>query len=115
LNKTINLTQNPVYAFNAASADDVWRFTLTFGSVGINTPAGKQPLVYNANGLVYLRNLTGASDVTLLSITGQVMRRLTAEAGTDFSFSTSGLTPGMYLVQVRSAQGSSTAKVVITR
>ena len=95
-----NLSQNPVYTFTAAEGDAPNRFKLTFGSVGIETPAGKPIAAYYADGRLYFVNAEGEKTIEIFNMAGQ---RLIFANPTATEYPVN-LTAGIYVVKVTTAR-----------
>jgi hypothetical protein len=112
-----NLTENPVYSFTSNEGDDANRFTLAFGTVGINHPeatAGVQ--VYAHDGVLYLE--TPSKEVAQLSVynlTGQLVMQGRTGGNALSTFNASALNTGVYVVNVVLNEGVVSRKVVINK
>ncbi|MBW6491494.1 MAG: chitobiase/beta-hexosaminidase C-terminal domain-containing protein [Lentimicrobium sp.] len=108
-----DLNQNPVYTFSATTGDDVSRFTLSFGTLGIEEQSGLNIGVYAANSEIRLQlpeAMRGTVNVTSLS--GQVLLSRSFDAIGELAIRTQ-LPTGIYLVTVITEKGTATRKVFI--
>ncbi len=104
-----NLSQNPVYTFTAAEGDAPNRFKLTFGSVGIDTPAGKPIAAYYAAGRLHFVNAQAEKTIEVFNMAGQrfIFAKTTAN---EYPVN---LSAGMYVVKVSTAQQLVSAKFFV--
>jgi hypothetical protein len=108
-----NLLINPVYSFNAETADNAARFKLSFGSVGIQDPNTANIGIYAERKNVHVTtpdNFKGS--IQVYDILGKmVAERSVSGAGENIiNLNVAGAT---YLVKVTNAQSSITRKVVL--
>ncbi|MDY0078152.1 MAG: lamin tail domain-containing protein [Bacteroidales bacterium] len=117
LNKTQNLTANPVYSFTASNGDDDNRFRLSFGAVGINNPDATDGVhVYAYDGMLYLETQSNeAAQFKLYNLTGQLVMEGRTGGNALSSFNVSALGTGVYVVNVILNQGVASQKVVIRK
>jgi len=109
-----DLRLNPLYTFDAFTADDENRFNLHFTTVGINeTEAEAAPLIYAYEKTVYISTkVTSGAEVFVRNITGQLIKK-TSISGTTSAIELSALPVGVYVVNVADAQGIYSAKVIL--
>ncbi|NTW26452.1 MAG: T9SS type A sorting domain-containing protein [Lentimicrobium sp.] len=109
-----DLRLNPLYTFDATTADDENRFNLHFTTVGINeTEAEAAPLIYSYEKTVYISSkVTSDAEVFVRNITGQLLKK-TSISGTTSAIELSALPVGVYVVSVADAQGIYSAKVIL--
>jgi len=106
-----------VYSFTSNEGDDANRFTLAFGTVGINHPettAGVQ--VYAHDGVLYVE--TPSKEVAQLSVynlTGQLVMQGRTGGSALSTFNASALNTGIYVVNVVLNEGVVSRKVVINK
>ena len=117
LNKTQNLTENPVYSFIASNDDDTNRFKLTFSTVGIdNLEAMDDAKVYAFDNILYVETTTKeAATVNVYNLTGQLVMQAKTGGNTLSTFNASELGSGVYMVNVILNQGVVSRKVVIRK
>ena len=112
-----NLTENPVYSFTSNEGDDANRFTLAFGTVGINHPEATDGVqVYAHNGVLYVE--TPSKQVAQLSVynlTGQLVMQGRTGGSALSTFNASALNTGVYVVNVVLNEGVVSRKVVINK
>jgi hypothetical protein len=114
LNKTQNLSVNPVYSFTATSNDPANRFNLTFGSVGIDNPTtGEAVQVYAHSGLVYMNGVAAGTEVTISDITGRVVKQVRASGNGLTTLNVSNLPHGMYIVTMNSGKELQSRKIIL--
>lgn len=69
-----NLTDDGVYHFTAAEGDEANRFTLHFGTLGMDDPSTTAPIhIYAYDGVVYLNGPDAKASVTITDLTGRVV------------------------------------------
>ncbi len=117
LSKTQNLSDNPVYTFAASTTDQPNRFKLTFNSVGINEPAGAEPLHVYMNGTNL--NVTGVAnanaEIHVTNMIGQVVLRGNTGGNTQTVLNTNKLQNGVYVVSLISGSKVVSTKIVVSR
>lgn len=109
-----NLTDQPVYSFTSAEGDDPNRFLLYFAPVSVNKPSqGNAYGIYSYAGQVYISNTPSNAQITLSTLTGQVvMQRNTGGSGL-VTLNAASLPKGVYIVTVQGEGARVSRKVVL--
>lgn len=112
---TQNITNNPVYTFDASTQDDENRFLLHFNGVtGVEDIAGESNIqVYSVDDMIYINSLENLSaDILVYNINGQLIynEQMNAETLKRISLGTSS---GVYLVNIITEESSATHKVYV--
>ncbi len=112
-----NLTETSVYHFTSNTGDDAMRFTLAFGTLGINHPeAASGVQVYAHDGILYLETPSKeAVSVNVYNLTGQLVLQGRTGGNVLSTFNASALGKGVYVVNVILKQGVVSRKVVINK
>jgi len=111
----IDCLQETEYTFTAKTTDYVSRFRLVFDYTGIEENGedglsmGSETFAYFANGEIHL---TDASDEASLQIVDMLGRVIFSKDGVH-TVSTSGMTPGVYVLRLTTANGTKTQKIVL--
>lgn len=113
LGKTHNLSQNPVYSFTSASGDNVNRFKLLFGSVGISTPETSSIQVYTLEGRVYVNGAPANAQLSLTDITGRLVQRTQLENSGLNTVNVGNLPHGVYVVTVNDGKHLVSHKIIL--
>jgi len=113
-----NLSQEKVYAFSSSAGDDINRFVLHFLSttttgMAPGKVAGKIQAYVAGNNLFINQSETQSGKVYLFSITGQLIGTYTLENSRSQSIGLPRMSPGIYLVNVNTKNGTYNQKVVI--
>lgn len=108
-----NLTQNPVYTFNANTGDAANRFKVSFATVGVEENSLQNVGIYSANGMVYIQmpESTGAR-ITMTNLAGQLVEQRSAYISGELVINAPATT-GVYMVTVTTSQGTITRKVFV--
>lgn len=116
-NTVTNLTETPVYNFTSTEGDDAMRFTLSFGTLGINNPEATDGVqVYAYDGVLYLETPSKeAASVKVYNLTGQLVMQGRTGGNALSTFNASALSSGVYVVNVVLNQGVVSRKVVINK
>lgn len=116
-NKVTNLSETPVYSFTSNEGDDATRFLITFGTLGINSPASTDVAQVYAYGDVLYVSTSGkeAALVNVYNLTGQLVMQGKTGGNALSTFNASALINGVYVVTVISKQGVVSQKVVIRK
>ncbi|MEI6436853.1 MAG: T9SS type A sorting domain-containing protein [Bacteroidota bacterium] len=111
INKTQNMSENPVYSFTSVNGDDPARFLLTFKPLGIENQSGKSRGIYSYDHLLFICD-PGESTLEVFNMIGQKMAdgkthneplyKLTLDAPA-----------GYYLVRLTTGQKVITEKIFI--
>lgn len=113
-----DLTANPVYYFTSAEGDDVNRFELKFGHVGVNAnPASKSDVtVYVRDRSIYVSGNSSLAgrNIIVTNMMGQQVMKVSANDGLTV-VNASNLQSGAYLVSVISENSVVTQKIVLNR
>ena len=105
-----NLTQNPIYTFQATENEPEHRFKLTFAQVGIAPSETTKPSVYIFNKILYLQNLKGLATLEVYSPTGQLLWKTET---TNHEISLENLATGFYLLRVSTNHQQVKEKILI--
>jgi len=112
-----NLNDNPVYNFSSEEGDDINRFVLRFGTVGISESDLAKPVyIYSVGKDVYIsanQLNNGKSDVFIYDALGRLVYQgvyIPAAGNAKYTTLTN---PGAYIVKVISHTGTVTSKVII--
>ncbi len=111
---TQNLNTNPVYSFNATTGDDLNRFTLHFGTLGIDNPATSSSIsVYTHGETLYIGGLEAKAEISVINLTGQVVMSSRTNGSGLHSLNAASLPKGVYVVSVISNGQAISRKVVL--
>ena len=102
----VDLLANPCYTFEAATTDYAARFSLVFAE---NTSVGEyseEPFAFIANGNIVVN---GEGTLQVIDITGRI---IVNREGVH-TFSTTGMTPGVYVLRLICGENVKTQKMVI--
>ncbi len=109
-----NLTDQPVYSFTSAEGDDPNRFLLYFAPVSVNKPAqGNAYGIYSYAGQVYISNTPSNAQITLSTLTGQVVMQRNAGGSGLVTLNAASLPKGVYIVTVQGEGARVSRKVVL--
>jgi len=112
-----NLTQSPVYLFDAAEGDDANRFLLSFGSLGtddINSSSGVRVYTSGGNINISLQQNSNAV-VKVYSLTGQVVLQGSTGGKSLTTINANGLNDGIYIVSIVSGEQTISRKIVLKK
>ncbi|GAP42621.1 protein containing Por secretion system C-terminal sorting domain [Lentimicrobium saccharophilum] len=109
-----NLTDEGAYHFTAAEGDDANRFTLHFGTLGMDDPSTTAPVnIYAYGGVVYLNGPDAKASVTITDLTGRVVMAERVN-GNGLSMINAGSLPkGVYVVTAVAGSRVVSAKVIL--
>ncbi len=112
-----NLSEKHVYSFTSSAGDDVDRFLVSFGAVGIDQIAGNEGAnAYAYDDIIYIETpLKERSLVNVFNISGQLVLQGKTEGSTLTTLDASSLQMGIYVVQVISNEKGINCKVFITK
>lgn len=109
-----NLTDQPIYSFTSAEGDDPNRFLLYFAPVSVNKPAqGNAYGIYSYAGQVYISNTPSNAQITLSTLTGQVVMQRNAGGSGLVTLNAASLPKGVYIVTVQGEGARVSRKVVL--
>jgi hypothetical protein len=109
-----NLTDQPVYSFTSAEGDDPNRFLLYFAPVSVNKPAQSNAYgIYSYAGQVYISNTPSNAQITLSTLTGQVVMQRNAGGSGLVTLNAASLPKGVYIVTVQGEGARVSRKVVL--
>ncbi|KAF5034296.1 hypothetical protein DSECCO2_597680 [anaerobic digester metagenome] len=109
-----NLTDNGAYHFTAAEGDDANRFTLHFGTLGMDDPSTTAPVnIYAYGGVVYLNGLDAKASVTLTDLTGRVVMAERVNGNGLSMLNAAKLPKGVYVVTAVAGSRVVSAKVIL--
>ena len=116
-NTVTNLTESPVYNFTAAEGDDANRFTLNFGSVGIDDVNSSSDVsVYSNSGNIYVSlQQNSKAVVRVYSLTGQLVLQGNTNGKSLTTLNAGALPNGIYIVSVVNGEQSISRKVVVRK
>ncbi|MGV8114708.1 MAG: T9SS type A sorting domain-containing protein [Lentimicrobium sp.] len=109
-----NLTDNGAYHFTAAEGDDANRFTLHFGTLGMDDPSTAAPVhIYAYGGVVYLNGLDAKASVTITDLTGRVVMAERVNGNGLAMLNAGSLPKGVYVVTAVAGSRVVSAKVIL--
>lgn len=109
-----NLTDNGAYHFTAAEGDDANRFTLHFGTLGMDDPSTAAPVhIYAYGGVVYLNGLDVKASVTITDLTGRVVMAERVNGNGLAMLNAGSLPKGVYVVTAVAGSRVVSAKVIL--
>lgn len=109
-----NLTDNGAYHFTAAEGDDANRFTLHFGTLGMDDPSTAAPVhIYAYGGVVYLNGLDAKASVTITDLTGRVVMAERVNGNGLAMLNAGSLPKGVYVVTAVAGSQVVSAKVIL--
>ncbi len=113
-NTSVNLTQNPVYQFAVAEGDAKERFSLTFGSVGIDDPEQESgALVYAVDKTIFIIGAEKDAQLILTDISGKMLKQVASSGESRVSINAASLPKGVYIVTVQGEGARVSRKVVL--
>jgi surface protein len=112
-NATQNLSQNPVYSFDATTTDQPDRFKVSFATVGVDENPLQNIGVYATNGQIVLQlpQVTKAT-VTITNLAGQLVARHNINASGVATLDAP-VTTGVYMVTITTGAATITRKVIV--
>lgn len=109
-----NLTDEGAYHFTAAEGDDANRFTLHFGTLGMDDPSTAAPVnIYAYGGVVYLNGLDAKASVTITDLTGRVVLAERVNGNGLAMLNAAKLPKGVYVVTAVAGSRVVSAKVIL--
>ena len=106
----VDLLDTPTYTFTAKTTDYASRFRLVFSSdEGVGAP-DDAPLAFVSNGEIVITADARGASLQVIDATGRVIRVCTDGVHT---VSTTGMTAGVYVLRLITADGVKTQKIVI--
>lgn len=106
----IDLLAMPSYTFEAKTSDNASRFTLVFDESGIASVSA-EPFAYVSNGNIIINAATDKATLQMIDVTGRIVVSCTGDAIDHVS--TSGMTPGVYVLRLVRGENIKTQKIVI--
>lgn len=106
----IDLLAMPSYTFEAKASDNASRFTLVFDESGIASVSA-EPFAYVSNGNIIINAATDKASLQMIDVTGRIVVSYTGDAIDHVS--TSGMTPGVYVLRLVRGENIKTQKIVI--
>ena len=106
----IDLLAMPSYTFEAKASDNASRFTLVFDESGIASVSA-EPFAYVSNGNIIINAATDKATLQMIDVTGRIVVSYTGDAIDHVS--TSGMTPGVYVLRLVRGENIKTQKIVI--
>ncbi|KAF0196257.1 MAG: hypothetical protein FD166_2559 [Bacteroidetes bacterium] len=116
-NVVTNLTQSPVYLFDATEGDDASRFMLSFGSLGIddiNSSSGVRVYTSGGNINVSLQQNSNAV-VKVYSLTGQLVLQGNTGGKSLTTINAGALPDGVYIVSLVNGEQVVSRKIVLKK
>ncbi|MDO9255930.1 MAG: T9SS type A sorting domain-containing protein [Bacteroidales bacterium] len=113
LNQVQDLSLNHEYSFNATTTDEPNRFTLSFGTLGLDKPTQSKLDMYTTAGKININGVEGKADVIVRNMMGQAVQRNTLSGSTLQSIDSGKLPSGVYVVSVVSGKQTVSGKVVV--
>ena len=113
----IKLNNTPVYNFTAAAGDIENRFSLRFqNTTGLPPGINKENIhAYVAGNILHIsQSVQQSGKVYLYNVTGQLLRMSNMLASPTQNITLPALTPGVYVISIRTGLGSYNQKVVIS-
>lgn len=109
-----NLTEDGAYHFTAAEGDDANRFTLHFGTLGMDDPSTAAPVnIYAYGGVVYLNGPDAKASVTITDLTGRVVMAERVNGNGLSMLNAAKLPKGVYVVTAVAGSRVVSAKVIL--
>ncbi len=108
-----NLTEQGTYHFTAAEGDDANRFTLHFGTLGMDDPSAASAVIYAYGGVVYLNGLDAKASVTITDLTGRVVMAERVNGNGLAMLNAGSLPKGVYVVTAVAGSQVVSAKVIL--
>jgi hypothetical protein len=109
-----NLTDEGAYHFTAAEGDDANRFTLHFGTLGMDDPSTTAPVnIYAYGGVVYLNGPDAKASVTITDLTGRVVMAERVNGNGLAMLNAAKLPKGVYVVTAVAGSRVVSAKVIL--
>jgi hypothetical protein len=114
-NITQNISQNPVYSFNASPGEDASRFVLKFAVVGIGDvdPATEIKIYTVDRNIIITSPESSKLEIAVYNLTGQLMINRTSNGG-QMTIPAGNLSNGVYLVSVVNKGKVVNRKIVIS-
>jgi|GEM_PF-1316273 len=105
------LLNEGAYSFTSSEGDDAHRFSLHFGTVGIDEKTTDETLnAWMTNGSLYMRN-SEPGVVYLYDMQGRMLRSFTVNTASLYSVSVD-LAPGIYMLHMQSKTGAKSVKLL---
>ena len=105
-----DLQEQPYYTFHATGDENELRFKLMFGeTTGVNDAAVEAPFAFIANGQIVFAGVEGDAVLQVVDMTG----RIVLKGNVSGNVSTTGLTPGVYVLRLSNGNGVKTQKIVV--
>ena len=113
-NTVVNLTQNPVYSFNAAAGDDPNRFVLVLDSkLGVDkVEALAAANVYSIDNRIGINNVNGDTQMDIINVQGQLLKSFKFFSNGNHEISVN-LATGVYMVRLSNSGELRTMKVFV--
>jgi hypothetical protein len=111
------LSKGQEYNFVAGEGDDINRFRLHFGVLGVDDPAVNNAFsIFAYNGIIYVNVvMENTADITVTNLLGQVVMQRKAGGNSLTELSSSSLQNGIYMVTVTGNGQVVSEKVIISR
>lgn len=109
-----NLTNAGAYHFTAAEGDDANRFTLHFGTLGMDDPSTTAPVhIYAYDGVVYLNGPDAKASVTITDLTGRVVMAEQVNGNGLAMLNAGSLPKGVYVVTAVAGSQVVSTKIIL--
>ena len=106
----IDLLTMPSYTFEAKTTDYASRFRLVFkANETDDLPTGSKTFAYISNGEIVIKGATNDATLQIVDVTGRVVHRTNATC----TISTTGITAGVYVLRLITADDVKTQKLVV--
>lgn len=109
-----NLNANPVYNFTSDEGDEVNRFILKFGTLGINdfTETGPSPVIWQQGDRLYFQNIEKYIQFTVYDMQGRKVQTgaLQGDASQNIGFSKPA---GVYIVRLSNHNSFINTKIIV--
>jgi hypothetical protein len=102
-----DLLSEPVYAFQSAAGDEIIRFKLTFGGVGINNSSPNTDRLFAKGNVLQVLPGSRIELIEVYGLTGQIL----LSASNPGDAIPLGLASGIYLVKARTKEGTFVKKI----
>lgn len=109
----VNLRDQNTYSFSAQKDGDPVRFKLTFSTVGIDENNLDNFVVYAHGKDIYISNTPSNAQITLSTLTGQVVMQRNAGGSGLVTLNAASLPKGVYIVTVQGEGARVSRKVVL--
>ena len=109
----VNLLETPSYSFEAKTTDYASRFKLVFSAEGDGPSTGSGNIAFISDGNIIVNACPSTGSGSSILQVVDVMGRIMMQAENATSVSTSGMTPGVYVLRLINGDSVRTQKIVI--